>query len=86
LPFDNPESDLEIVFYHDDSPINRIPDESRQRFEKYGPEPYEGPYLALRFAPEPVGFFEIPDGLKIIFLIQKQPQQSLAQAWDLVGV
>jgi hypothetical protein len=39
LSFDDPHSDLKIVFYHDASPINAIPYKFRQGFEYHEPEP-----------------------------------------------
>jgi hypothetical protein len=71
LSFDDPQSDLKIVFYHNASPINGIPYKSRQGLEKHEPKPQYGPVPALRFASVPVGLFEIPDDLMIIFLIQE---------------
>jgi len=71
LSFDNPQCDFKIVFYHNTSPINRVPNESRQGLEIHEPKPQDGSGFTLRFDSVPVGLFEIPDGLMIIFLIQE---------------
>jgi hypothetical protein len=39
LSFDDPYCDLKIIFYHDASPIDGIPQKSRQRLEKHEPKP-----------------------------------------------
>jgi hypothetical protein len=84
LSFDDPQSDLKIVFYHNTSPINGIPYKSRQGLEKHEPKPQGGPNLTFHFASVPVGLFEIADDLMIIFLVQEKPKQGFTQAWNRV--
>jgi hypothetical protein len=78
LSFDDPHCDHKIVFDHDGSPINGIPQKSRQGLEKHQPKPQDSLDPALRLVSIPVGLFEIPDNLMIIFLIQEKPQQGLS--------
>jgi hypothetical protein len=64
---DVPECDLKIVADHSRSPVDAIFHKSGEGFENLPPEPAIGFWGTLAFCDIFIGFFEVPDGIIVIF-------------------